>query len=85
MIIRQKKKRYNPDTKRREEYLDDREFHSLLELKAYCIDDANRHMSLYDNVLYTFVIIDTDEEVEISTQWYVDGDNSYYVKLDFWF
>ena len=64
MVIKQKKKRYNPDTKRREEYLNDREFHSLLEIKAYCIDDANRHMSLYDNVLYTFVIIDTDEEIE---------------------
>lgn len=34
MIIRQKKKRYNPDTKRREEYLDDREFHSLQEIKT---------------------------------------------------
>ncbi len=33
MIIKQKKKRYNSDTKRREEYLDDKEFHSLQEIK----------------------------------------------------
>ena len=85
MIIKQKKKRYNPEIKRREEYFDDREFHSLLEIKAYCIDDANRYMSLYDNVIYKFVVMETDEEIEISTQWCKDDDNSYYVKLDFWF
>lgn len=43
MIIKQKKKRYNPDAKRREEYLDNREFHSLQVIKDYCIDELIIH------------------------------------------
>lgn len=64
MIIRQKKKRYNPDTKRREEYFDDREFHSLQEIKDYCANETN-YISISDNVKFVFTIMDTNEDVEI--------------------
>lgn len=84
MIIKQK--RYNQPGKRKEESFDDKEFHSLQEIKDYCIKEANHNLlSLYDGILYTFVIMDTNEELEISAQWYKDDDDSYYIKLDYWF
>lgn len=84
MIIRQKKKRYNPDTKRREEYLDDREFHSLQEIKDYCVNETN-YISISDNVKFVFTIIDTNEDVEIIGSWKRSDDDFYYVILDYWF
>ena len=83
MIIRQKKKRYNPDTKRREEYLDDREFHSLQEIKDYFIESTNRNSSFCDIVSQSFVIVDTNEEIRIFGQWCKNEEGSYYVKLDY--
>lgn len=84
MIIRQKKKRYNPDTKRREEYLDDREFHSLQEIKDYCVNETN-YISISDNVKFVFTIMDTNEDVEIIGSWKRSDDDFYYVILDYWF
>ena len=84
MIIRQKKKRYNPDTKRREEYFDDREFHSLQEIKDYCANETN-YISISDNVKIVFTIMDTNEDVEIIGSWKRSDDDFYYVILDYWF
>lgn len=84
MIIRQKKKRYNPDTKRREEYLDDREFHSLQAIKDYCANETN-YISISDSVKFVFTIIDTNEDVEIIGSWKRSDDDFYYVVLDYWF
>ena len=84
MIIRQKKKRYNPDTKRREEYLDDREFHSLQDIKDYCVNETN-YTLINDSVKFVFTIIDTNEDVEIIGSWKRSDDDFYYVILDYWF
>ena len=84
MIIRQKKKRYNPNTKRREEYLDNREFHSLQEIKDYCMDETN-HTSTIDYVKFVFTIMDTNEDVEIIGSWKPSDDDFYYVVLNYWF
>lgn len=84
MIIKQKKKRYNPDTKHREEYLDDREFHSLQEIKDYCVNETN-YTLISDSVKFVFTIMDTNEDVEIIGSWKRDGDDFYYVVLDYWF
>ena len=84
MIIKQKKKRYNSDTKRREEYLDDKEFHSLQEIKDYCMDETN-HTSITDCVIFVFTIINTNEDVEIIGSWKRSDDDFYYVILDYWF
>lgn len=84
MIIRQKKKRYNPDTKRREEYFDDREFHSLQEIKNYCVNETN-YILISDSVKFVFTIMDTNEDVEIIGSWKRSDDDFYYVILDYWF
>lgn len=84
MVIRQKKKRYNPDTKRREEYLDDREFHSLQEIKDYCVNKTN-YISISDSVKFVFTIMDTNEDMEIIGSWKQGDDDFYYVILDYWF
>lgn len=84
MIIRQKKKRYNPDTKRREEYLDGREFHSLQEIKDYCANETN-HTLINENIKFVFTIMDTNEDVEIIGSWKRSDDDFYYVILDYWF
>jgi hypothetical protein len=84
MIIRQKKKRYNPDTKRREEYFDDREFHSLQEIKDYCVNETN-YILISDSVKFVFTIMDTNEDVEIIGSWKRSDDDFYYVILDYWF
>lgn len=84
MIIRQKKKRYNPDTKRREEYLDDREFNSLQEIKDYCANETN-YTLISENIKFVFTIMDTNEDVEIIGSWKRSDDDFYYVVLDYWF
>lgn len=84
MIIKQKKKRYNPYTKRREEYLDDREFHSLQEIKDYCVNETN-YTLISDSVKFVFTIMDTNEDVEIIGSWKRSDDDFYYVILDYWF
>lgn len=84
MIIKQKKKRYNSDTKRREEYLDDKEFHSLQEIKDYCMDETN-HTSITDCVIFAFTIMDTNEDVEIIGSWKRSDDDFYYVVLYYGF
>lgn len=80
MIIRRKLKKYNPETKCREEYIDDKDFCSLQEIKDYCFKNMNTK-SLYDDVKFTFVIADTDEEIEVVASWTQDTDGFYYVKL----
>lgn len=84
MIIRQKKKRYNPDTKRREEYLDDREFNSLQEIKDYCAKETN-YTLISENIKFVFTIMDTNEDVEIVGSWKRSDNDFYYVVLDYWF
>ena len=84
MIIRQKKKRYNSDTKRREEYLDDREFHSLQEIKDYCVNKTN-YTLISENIKFVFTIMDTNEDVVIIGSWKRSGDDFYYMWLDYWF
>ena len=84
MIIKQKKKRYNLDTKRREEYLDDRELHSLQEIKDYCMDKTN-HTSIIDCVRFVFTVMDTNEDVEIIGSWERSDDDFYYVVLYYGF
>lgn len=86
MTIKEVKRRYNPEIKCRERYLDDREFHSLQEIKDYCRSDTmyNRKPTP-DEVVYTFMLMDTQEEIDISAQWCEDNDGFYYVKLDYLF
>lgn len=84
MVIRQKKKRYNPNTKCREEYLDDREFYSLQEIKDYCVNETN-YTFIGDDLKFVFTIMDTNEDVEIVGSWKQDEDDFYYVWLDYWF
>ena len=84
MIIKQKKKRYNSDTKRREEYLDDKEFHYMQEIKDYCMDETN-HSSITDCVIFVVTIMDTNEDVEIIGSWIRSDDDFYYVVLYYGF
>lgn len=84
MTIKRKLKRYNPETQRREEYIDDKEFHSFQEIKDYCADKM-KGASLYDNSRYYFVVEDTGEDIEIVAQWVKDSDGFYYIKLEYWF
>lgn len=84
MIIRQKKKRYNPNTKCREEYLDDKEFYSLQEIKDYCVNETN-YTFIGDDLKFVFTIMDTNEDVEIVCSWKQDEDDFYYVWLDYSF
>ena len=84
MIIKQKNKRYNPVTKDREEYLDHREFHSLQEVKDYCVEETN-HTLISQSIKFMFAIMDTNEDIEIIGSWKRSGDDFYYVWLDYWF
>lgn len=85
MTIKRKLKKYNKEIHRREEYIDDsKEFHSIQEIKDYCIEHMNKNGgSLYDNTVYSFVIEDTDEDIKIIAQWINDDDGFYYVKLEY--
>lgn len=86
MTIKEVKRKYNSETKRRERYLGDREFHSLQEIKDYCRSDTmyNRKPTL-DEVVYTFMLMDTQEQIDISVQYGLDENNEKYIKLDYWF
>ena len=83
MIIKQKLVKYNTETKRRETYLDDREFYSLQEIKDYFIESSNRNPSFCDVVCQSFVITDTNEEIRIFGQWCKNEEGSYYIELDY--
>lgn len=66
MTIKRKLKRYNEETGCREECIDDsKEFHSFHEVKGYCIDYLFNHLSFRDNIMSTFIILDTNEEIRI--------------------
>lgn len=38
-----------------------------------------------DEVVYTFMLMDTQEQIDISVQYGLDEDNEKYIKLDYWF
>lgn len=86
MTIKEVKRKYNSETKRRERYLGDREFYSLQEIKDYCRSDTmyNRKPAP-DEVVYTFMLMDTQEQIDISVQYGLDENNEKYIKLDYWF
>ena len=81
MIIKQKLKRMNEDTHKRETYLADDEFHSFQEVKDYCYKDMERAF-ISEMIVYKFVVMDTNEELEIVGSWFSDSDGCYYVKLE---
>lgn len=83
MIIKEVKRKYNPEINRRERYLDDREFRSLQEIKDYCVEKTN-HTLINEDVKFLFTIIDTNEDIEVVGSWKMDDDGFYYVKLDYW-
>lgn len=41
-----------------------------------------QHTFISDIVVYTFVVVDTDEEIDIICSWVKDSDDFYYVKLE---
>ena len=84
MTIKEIKKKYNPETERRERYLGDREFHSLQEIKDYCIYKTPYNETL-DDILYKFMIVDTQEEVDISIRHFMAEDGDRCVQLQYWF
>ena len=86
MTIREVKRKYNSETNHRERYLDDREFHSLEEIKDYCRSDTmKKRKPTPDEVVYTFMLIDTHEQIDISVQYGLNENNERYIKLDYWF
>lgn len=57
---------------KREFYLDDAtEFHSLKEIKDFCYREIENRIR-YDSVVYTFTILDTNEDVEVCGNWLPD-------------
>lgn len=84
MIIKEIKKKYNPETKRRERYLGDRDFHSLQEIKDYCIYKTP-YNEIPDDILYKFMIVDTQEEVDISVRFFMAEDGDRCVQFRYWF
>lgn len=84
MTIKEIKKKYNPKTKRRERYLDDREFHSLQEIKYYCMYKTPYNETL-DDILCKFMIVDTKEEIDISIRYFRDEDGDKCMQLQYWF
>ena len=86
MTIREVKRKYNSKTNHRERYLGDREFHSLEEIKDYCRSDTmKKRKPTPDEVVYTFMLIDTQEQIDISVQYGLNENNERYIKLDYWF
>lgn len=82
MTIRRQIKRYNPETRQREFCLDDVEFHSLKEIKDYCINEMDKYPYRNDMVLSVFVIMDTNEKITIMSQMVKHKDGSdYYTVL----
>lgn len=74
MTIRQQLKKYNSETHKREVYLDNVEFHSLQEIKDYCIDEMNKLSCRHDMVVFNFIIMDTEEQITIVAQMIEDID-----------
>lgn len=85
MIIRQKKKKYNTETHKREIYLDDVEFHSLQEIKSYCINEMDKFSCRHDMVVFNFVVMDTKEPITIVAQMIEDIDGLCYPELQYGF
>ena len=65
----------------KEYYLEDKEYHSFEEIKEVCYKNAERTL-ISDITKYTFVIMDTDEEIDITCHWKRDSDDFYYVCLE---
>lgn len=84
MIIKQILAKYNPETKYREKYLDDREFNSLQEIKDYCIYKTS-YNETHDDILYKFMIVDTREEIDISIRYFRAEDGDKCMQLQYWF
>lgn len=67
---------------KKEYYLDNTiEYHSFQEIKNFCYQNM-QHTFISDIVVYTFVVVDTDEEIDIICSWVKDSDDFYYVKLE---
>lgn len=84
MLIEEIKKRYNPETRYRERYLDDREFHSLQEIKDYCIYKTP-YNETPDDILHKFMIMDTQEEIDISIRYFMDEKGDKCMQFHYWF
>ena len=84
MLIKEIKKRYNPETKHRERYLDNREFHSLQEIKDYCIYKTPYNKT-QDDISHKFMIVDTQEEIDISIRYFMDENGDKCMQFQYWF
>lgn len=83
MTIKRKIFKYNNG--RKEVYIDDStEYHSFKEIKDFCYEDA-KSTSLCEATRYTFVVIDSDEEIDVICCWvcddFDDSDDSYHIHL----
>lgn len=69
---------------KRECYLGDKEYHTLQEIKDLCYERSQNTL-IFENSLFQFVLIDTDEEIKIVSSWKKDSDDFYYVVLEIYF
>lgn len=76
-----KQKLFKTVNGKRECYLGDKEYHTLQEIKDLCYEKTQNTL-ISENSRFEFVLIDTDEEIEIVTKWKKDSDDFYYVVLD---
>lgn len=78
MIIKQRLcRRVNGE---REYYLDDKEYHTLQEIKDLCYEKSQNTL-ISESTRFEFVLIDTDEEIEIVGSWKKDSDGFYNIVL----
>lgn len=85
MTIRQQLKRYNSDTHNREIYFNDVEYHSLQEIKDYCISEMEKLSCRHDMVVFNFVVMDTKEPITIVAQMIEDINGLCYPELQYGF
>lgn len=79
MTIKQKLCKYINGEK--EYYLDDKEYHTFQEIKDFCYEQA-QYTLISEKLSFTFVLIDTDEEINIISSWKKTPDDFYYVVLE---
>lgn len=57
------------------------EYHSFQEIKDFCYQDM-QHTFISDIVVYTFVVVDTNEEIKVICSWIRDSNDFYHIKVE---
>ena len=78
-----KRKCFRRENGKRTSYIDEStEYHSFQEIRELCYKEFEKSIRRLDVIVYKFVIIDTNEEVNVACQWVCDSDGFYYTSLE---